>query len=480
VSQKCSGKPSRRWENVKKMSSKPRRPPIPNCTRPKVGQSVITRSLRVSDNKDKTLKDYPPAQTPAITFSAMDFPAVELTPAPLVKPKVQIVPKVHSRPEPFSAKLVSEHMKRVNELPCSPGPLPLIMAPSSRLPSLHKMGTKKQLLKNLPLKEKSVALKNSPRERSTSRSTSNPAEFRGEGERESVSHKVVPIAPVTNAEDCCNLRTPVEKNHLSPLPYESDGARSDMRRTTRDRLNHEKRNVKVLDFHRVRPRANKLNKPSPKPRECMYSRQQLTQSRNRRSSTASTASTTSLISEAQSPITGTEYQASESSTITTVILDRGEKQERQQTNEQPNFGYYLEEERSLLDWQDPRSYLRFSQSVDGLQLERQMNGLPFGMLPYPEPCGLMPSPIMSIPNQYAATPVMYPLNVPTPLFQGVQLPLYPQLSQPLMPYIQYVQPGTYVHPAAFFQYTGFYQPNNMNVTQTNDNVIQHSLKFPGV
>jgi len=488
VSQKCSCKP-RRWESVKKKPSKPRRPPIPNCTRPKLGQSVIPRSMRRSHNiKNETSKEHRHGEPLAklvgkmektsngLDFFAMDFPAVELTPAPLVKPKVPILPKVSSLPEPFSAKLVSEHMKKVKEQPFSSERVPLIITPSAKLQSQHEVGDRKQSIKDVPVRENSLVLQNLTSDRLTSQSISNPEELVAETNKKSVDHEAVPIAPVIQFEDH------LEKITLSPVSCKSDGLRSDVSKTTRERKNLEKRNVKVLDFHRVRPRANKLNKPSPKPLECTYSSPQLTRRGNRRPSTSSTSSTSSLISGGRSPITCTEYQASESSTITPVMVDRGEEQERerQHTNQQPKFGNYMEEVVNRPEWQDPRSYLHFSQSVDGLGLERQLNGIPYGMLRYPESSGLVAPPIMSIPNQYVPTPMMYPVHVGAPLFQGVQLPMYPQPSQTLMPCIQFVQPGAYYHPGALLQQTGFYQPHNINVPQNTDNVIQHNLKFPGV
>lgn len=486
VSQKCSSKP-RRWESVKKKPSKPRRPPIPNCTRPKLGQSVIPRSLRRSRNiKNETSKEHQPGESLAklvgkmekpskgLDFFAMDFPAVELTPAPLVKPKVPILPKVSSLPEPFSAKLVNEHMKKVKEQPFAPAREPLIITPSSKLQSQHEAGDRKQSIKDVPVREKLLVLQNLTSENLTSQLMNNPGVLMTEANQKSVSQEAVPIAPVIPVEDC------LEKITLSSVSCKSDGVRSDISKITRERKNLEKRNVKVLDFHRVRPRANKLNKPSPKPRECTYSSQQLTRRGNRRPSTSSTSSTSSLISGGQSPITCTEYQVSESSTITPVMVDRGEEQERQRTNEQPKFGHYIEQVGNRPELQDARSYMRFSQCADGVRLERQLNGIPYGVLRYPESSGLVAPPIMSIPNQYVPTPMMYPVHVGAPLYQGVQLPMYPQPSQPLMPCIQYVQPGAYYHPGALLQQTGFYQPHNINMPQTTDNVIQHNLKFPGV
>jgi len=477
VSQKCSCKP-RRWESVKKKPSKPRRPPIPNCTRPKLGQSVIPRSLRRSHNiKNETSKEHRPGEplgklvgkmekpSNGLDFFAMDFPAVELTPAPLVKPKVPILPKVSSLPEPFSAKLVSEHMKKVKEQPFSSERVPLIITPSAKLQSQHEVGDRNQSIKDVPVREKSLVLQNLTSERLTSQSISNPEQLGAE------TNKKSPVIPV---EDY------LEKITLSPVSCKSDGARSDISKITRERKNLEKRNVKVLDFHRVRPRANKLNKPSPKPRECTYSSPQLTRGGIRRPSTSSTSSTSSLISGGQSPITCTEYQVSESSTITPVMVERSEEQERQPTYQQPKFGHYMEEVVNRPELQDPRSYLRFSQSVGGVGLERQLNGVPYGMLRYPESSGLVAPQIMSIPNQYVPTPMMYPVHVGAPLYQGVQLPMYPQPSQPLMPCIQFVQPGAYYHPGALLQQTGFYQPHNINVPQNTDNVIHHNLKYPGV
>jgi len=485
VSQKSSARPARRWESVKKpkkQAPKPRRPPIPNCTSRKLGLSFTSREMRKSVIPAGSSKNHGLAegrarqlgqveQEPSMDFFAMDLPIVELTPAPLVKPKVVNVPEVASLPVPFSAKLISEHFKKVNEPAFSPDPLASVVDPSSDLPSRDETGASKpsQRLKARPVLQKDLTTESSCDHKEV--------DLRGKSKNcGKMDSKVISITPVEREEECWESLVATEKRTLPPV--KNNGV--DMK--IRERLNNEKRKAKILDFHSVRPRANKLNKPSPKPRECIYSRLRVTSSGNHRVSTPSTASATSLISGARSPVTFTEDQVSESSTNSSstnepVMLDRVETQEYHPTREEPKL---KAEEGNLPDRQDPHSCFSFSPSVDVPIMERQHCGLSFGMLPNSQPTGFIPSPVMSIPNQYGGAPMMYPGHVGSPLFQVVQFPLHMQPPQQFMPCVQLVQPGTYYQPATFVQHNGFYQHNNTNVPLTTDNVIRHNLYYPGL
>jgi hypothetical protein len=490
ISQKSSVRPARRWESVKKpkkMAPKPRRPPIPNCTTRKLGLSLTPRAMRESvipagRSKNRGLVEARSRQAEEVEqklsknmdFFAIDLPTVELTPAPLVRPKVVNVPEEASLPVPFSAKLISEHFKNVNEPAFPPDSLASIVDPSSDLPSQDETGASKLSIQNQRLKAKPVLLKDRTTE---SRCEHKELDLRSEPKNfGKMDSKVIPTAPAEQDEGCWKSLVANEKR--IPPPVISDGV--DMR--ARERQNNEKRKVKILDFHSVRPRANKLNKPSPKPRECIYSRLRGSNSGNQRVSTPSSASATSLISEARSPGTCTEDQVSEystnsSSTNEPVMQDRGETQEYRPASEDPKL---KAEEGNLPDRQEPHSCFSFSPSIDVPIMERQHNGLSFGMLPNSQPTGFIPQPVMSIPNQYGGVPMMYPGHVGSPPFQVVQFPFHLQQPQQVMPCVQLVQPGTYYQPATFIQHNGFYQPNTTYVPLTTDNVIRHNLYYPGL